>query len=176
MKIRRLEATDDRSAFASGNEDLDVHFRLYALQNQQRHRISATYVAEVDGVVAGFVTITGGTLDPGVLRTFSVGNSCYECPVLRLARLATDVRFRGRGVGTALLRHGMLLAIGQRDTVGCTGIVVDAKPDAVRFYENLGFKEIGCIDEPGPTRLMFLTIKQIAAAMAATAEPAPRGK
>ena len=61
------------------------------------------------------------------------------------------------------------LALEMRDRVGCTGVVVDAKPDAVTFYSSLGFKAVDLIsgalgDRPEPVA-MFLPIGQIAIAV-----------
>lgn len=92
----------------------------------------------------------------------------YPLPVLRLARLGVDVRAQGLGIGKALLRHVLSLALEQRDRLGCVGVVTDAKPDAVAFYESLGFQALEgvreglLISEPVP---MFLGIETIAAAL-----------
>ena len=53
----------------------------------------------------------------------------YRLPVLRLARLGVDQRAQGLGVGSALLRHVLSLALEQRDALGCIGVVTDAKPE-----------------------------------------------
>ena len=53
MEIRALRESDDRSAFQSGDPDLDRFLRKYAGQNQFRHHIGATYVAVERDRVAG---------------------------------------------------------------------------------------------------------------------------
>src|SRR5207237_1166419 len=63
----------------------------------------------------------------------------YPLPVLRLARLAVDERHQGWGVANALLRAVFTLAQRMAADVGCLGVIVDAKPEAVGFYEKLGF-------------------------------------
>jgi len=68
-----------------------------------------------------------------------------------------------------LLRVLLELALDMRDRVGCIGMVVDAKPDAITFYSSLGFKPIELIsgalgDRPEPIA-MFLPIGQVAAAV-----------
>jgi GNAT superfamily N-acetyltransferase len=93
----------------------------------------------------------------------------YPLPILRLARLAVDERYQGHGIGRLLLRVMLELALDMRDRVGCIGIVVDAKPDAIAFYSSLGFKPIDLVsgalgDRPEPVA-MFLPIGQIAAAV-----------
>jgi GNAT superfamily N-acetyltransferase len=87
--------------------------------------------------------------------------------VLRLARLGVDTRAQGLGLGKALLRHVITLALEQRDSLGCIGIVTDAKVEAVPFYEALGFISLGkireglLVEEPVP---MFLAIDTAARA------------
>jgi hypothetical protein len=51
-------------------------------------------------------------------------------------------------VDSILLRTVFALAHEMARTVGCLGVVVDAKPDAVSFYERLGFGR----SETGPSR------------------------
>jgi GNAT superfamily N-acetyltransferase len=71
----------------------------------------------------------------------------YPLPVLRLARLAVDERAQRLGVGRALLRHVLDLALVQRDSLGCVGVVTDAKPDAVPFYSRYGFEPLEGVRE-----------------------------
>ena len=71
----------------------------------------------------------------------------YPLPILRLARLAVDERVQGLGVGRALLRHVLDLALDQRDSLGCIGVVTDAKPDAVSFYARYGFEPLEGVRE-----------------------------
>lgn len=89
----------------------------------------------------------------------------YPLPILRMARLAADARFQGRGVGKLLLRAVLELSVEIRDRVGCIGVVMDAKPEAVDFYSGLGFVPIGLVsggpgDRPEPVA-MFLPIGSI---------------
>jgi len=90
----------------------------------------------------------------------------YPLPVLRLARLAVDRSAQGKGVGGALLRAVFVLAREMAGRVGCVGVVVDAKPEAIGFYERYGFTkldvhqgQLGDRPEPAP---MFLSLGRIA--------------
>jgi GNAT superfamily N-acetyltransferase len=170
VHVRRLEPGDDRSSFRSGNINLDRFFQRYAGQNQFRHHIGTTYVAVQGAQIVGFVTVSSGEM---VVEKLSKRRRrrlpAYPLPILRLARLAVDDRFQGHGIGRLLLRATLELALEMRDRVGCIGVVVDAKPDAVTFYSSLGFKPIELIsgalgDRPEPIA-MFLPIGQIAAAV-----------
>jgi GNAT superfamily N-acetyltransferase len=167
LEVRRLEPTDDRSAFHSGNVDLDRFFLRYAGQNQFRHHIGTSYVAlDADQKIVGFVTVSASEIAPEALDPAKRKRvPKYPIPVLRLARLAVDERATGRGVGSTLLRSVFLLAQQMAMDVGCVGVVVDAKSDAVVFYEKLGFMRLDTVsgelgDRP-PTLAMFLELDQV---------------
>lgn len=170
VRVRRLEPRDDRSVFRSGNIDLDRFFQRYAGQNQFRHHIGTSYVAVQGDRIAGFVTVSSGEmvaekLAKGLRRRFPV----YPLPILRIARLAVEEKYQRHGIGRLLLRAMLELAMDMRDRLGCVGVVVDAKPDAVTFYSSLGFTAIdlssGALgDRPDPVA-MFLPMSQIAAAI-----------
>ena len=172
IEVRKLQATDDRTLFSSGNPDLDRFFRKYAAQNQFKHYVGTTYVAIDAGAIVGFVTVAASAIEVDDLApSLRRGLPRYPLPVLRVARLAADVTAQRRGVGRALLRFTFALALSLRDDFGCVGVVVDAKPEARAFYEKLGFAPLevdeGLLgDRPAPTPY-FLPIDSI---------PLPRGR
>ena len=86
----------------------------------------------------------------------------YPLPILRLARLAVDEAVRGQGLGKELLRFVLQLAIRLARDYGCTGVLVDAKAEAVAFYEKLGFVALELVEgqsdaRPAPVP-MFLSV------------------
>jgi GNAT superfamily N-acetyltransferase len=149
LEIRPLRPDDDRGAFSCGQPDLDRFFHHYAGQNQFRFHLAVTYVAVVEGRLLGFATVSVGSLERKSLPTARLKRRLpgYPLPVLRLARLAVDQRAQGLGLGRALLRHVLDLALDQRDSLGCIGVVTDAKPDAVTFYERYGFEPLEGVRE-----------------------------
>ena len=166
LAIRRLEPQDERAGFQSGNIELDRFFLRYAGQNQFRHHIGTTYVAVDGGTILGFATLAASEvsaerLSAAVRRRLPA----YPLPALRLARLAVDRRAQGRGVAKALLRAVFALAHRMAADMGCVGVVVDAKPEAVGFYRTLGFFELEAVagqlgDRPEPLP-MFLELGAI---------------
>ena len=89
----------------------------------------------------------------------------YPIPVLRLTRLAVSEPDRNRGIGLTLLRSVFYLACEMSEKVGCIGVVVDAKPDAVGFYTRYGFEKLEVLqgtlaDRPEPIP-MFITLSTI---------------
>lgn len=138
-EIRRLGQRDLCDGFTSGDEALDAFFRQYAKQNERRS-VTATSVAVVDGVLAGFVTVVPSGIDPARLKGLVKGLPRQSAGVLVLARMATDTRFQGKGIGSALLRDVVFAgALELAARFGCVGILVDAKPGAVAFYAKYGF-------------------------------------
>ena len=169
VRIRALARGDKREGFRSGNIDIDRFFQRYAGQNQFRHHIGTTYVAISDERIKGFVTVS-----PGELTADSVNQAmrkrlpAYPVPVLRISRLGVDERDQGQEIGSLLLRFAFGLALDLRDRYGCAGVVVDAKPDAVGFYNRLGFLGLDALsgalgDRPEPLPV-FLPVARIAQA------------
>ncbi len=171
MEIRALRDTDDRTTFRSGDADLDRFLAKYAGQNQFRHHIGVTYVALDAERIIGYATVAAATLEaedlPASRRKTLPG---YPLPALRLARLAVDTTAQNRGIGKALLRHALRLAIEMSERFGCVGVVVEAKPGTSEFYSRLGFSPIEAIEgrmasRPEPMS-MFLPLDLVVAAVA----------
>lgn len=173
LELRLLRREDDRSRFACGEPALDRFFQHYAGQNQFKLYLAVTWVAVKGPEILGFATVAGGSLERRSLPPTKLRDRLpdYPLPVLRLARLGVDQRAQGLGIGKALLRHVLRLALAQREHVGCVGVITDAKPGAVAFYEGLGFVRIEDVREGllhGDPTPMFLDITTLAAAVAAT--------
>jgi predicted N-acetyltransferase YhbS len=168
--IRALLATDDRSAFRSGDVELDRFFARYAGQNQFKHHIGSTYVAlDDDAHIVGYATGAASSVEFEALpAAMKKRLPAYPVPVLRLARLAVDTSAQGRGVGAALLRYVFGLALRMAEGYGCSAVVVDAYPAAVAFYEQYGFRAHDVVEgessaRPQPTT-MFLAMQDIVTA------------
>jgi GNAT superfamily N-acetyltransferase len=164
VEIRALQRSDDRQAFRSGDEALDIFFHRYAGQNQFRHHVGTTYVAVEGEQTIGFVTVSPGSLDAADLPSGRKAPP-YPVPILRVARLAVDASARGRGLGKALLRFAIVLAERMMIDLGCVGVVVDAKRGAEELYERYGFVPLDALEgataqRPEPTP-MFLALGSV---------------
>lgn len=169
MEIRALRPSDDRSTFQSGDEALDRFFKKYAGQNQFRHYLGVTYVAVEGSRILGFATVAPSQLDiEDVTSAIRKKLPRYPLSILRLARLAVDRTAQSMGLGTLLLKFVCRLAVKMADDYGCSGIVVDAKPEAVGFYTKYGFAAYDVLEgqseaRPRPTT-MFIAMSTIKAA------------
>lgn len=172
-EVRLLRESDDRASFHCGDEQLDLFFHRYAGQNQFRHHIGITYVAVEAGVISGFATVAAGHIEierlPAALRK-KLPN--YPLPVVRLARLAVDLGAQGTGVGEHLMREVFLTALEMRETLGCVGVVIDAKLDAGPYYSRFGFVALegieGVLEERPAPAPMFLPLSDIVRALGPT--------
>jgi GNAT superfamily N-acetyltransferase len=169
MEIRALREADERSAFHSGDTDLDRFFHRFAAQNQFRHYVGVTYVAVEGARILGFATVAPGHVEiEGLPAAARRTLPRYPLPVLRLARLAVDQSAQGQGLGAQLLRFVLQLAMRMAGDFGCAGVVVDAKRGAVEFYAKHGFLALDAVHgqsdaRPRPTA-MFLAMRVIQAA------------
>jgi len=153
MQVRRLRASDPTASFACGDAGLDRFLRRQAWQNQDAMGIGVTYVATPGSDIAGYATLAAGALErDAVPAAPTAAYPRYPLPVLRLARLAVDTRVQGVGVGGALVGFALRVAWTMRSQVGCVGVVVDAMPGAVGYYETLGFAELAVLEGGSATR------------------------
>lgn len=147
VAIRLLGAEHRREGFDCGEAALN-DFLLRQAGQQQRRGFGKTYVALAeDGVtVTGFITVSAGQVATASLP-LQLKLSRYPAPMLRIGRLAVDVRQQGKGIGQDLLAFALRLAVEFSQRVGLYAVVVDAKHDkAQAFYVKLGF--IACVDNP----------------------------
>ncbi len=84
----------------------------------------------------------------------------YPLPVLKLTRLGVKTEYQGSGVGRVLLKHVLMLALKQKERVGCFGAVVDAKKEALEYYKKFGFIVLESVVKM-QTIPMFLAVKMI---------------
>lgn len=157
--IQLLGKGHRRDGFDCGEAALNEFLQRQAGQ-QQRRGFGKTYVAvDEDGsTVIGFVTISAGQIATASLPA-QAKLPRYPAPILRIGRLAVDVRHQGKGIGQDLLAFALRLAVEFSQRVGLYAVVVDAKNDkAKKYYTKLGF--IACVDSPLCLYLPVATIEQ----------------
>ncbi len=161
--VEALNAGHDRASFASGVEALDRYFREQVTQDVRR-RATLCYVAldRADGKVAGYYTLAAS----GILLSDLPAELARKLPryplvpVARLGRLAVDLAYRGRRLGSGLLWDAMLRAA--RSEIAVFALVVDAKDEpAVELYRNHGFIQFGSLP-----RQLVLPLAKVAAGAA----------
>lgn len=90
----------DVSSFHCTNEDLNDFLKNDALWNQEQ-LINKTYVCYYQNHLVGYFTLTTDTIQvKSIDHSDCVDDFPYSrYPALKLARLATDEKFQGMGVG-----------------------------------------------------------------------------
>lgn len=159
VSIHLLGAEHRREGFDCGEAALN-DFLLRQAGQQQRRGFGKTYVALAeDGLsVTGFITVSVGQVTTASLP-LQLKLPRYPAPILRIGRLAVDVRQQGKGIGQDLLAFALRLAVEFSQRVGLYAVVVDAKHDKAKaFYLKLGF--IACVDNPLCLFLPVATLEQ----------------
>ena len=161
--IERLAAHHVRAGFDCGEGSLN-NFLLRQAGQLQRRGFGRTYVALADDgtTVTGFVSVSAGQV---ATRELPEGLKLphYPASMLRVGRLAVDVRHQGLGIGQDLLAFALQLALEFSQQVGLYAVLVEAKDNKAKgFYTGLGFIETS--DDP---LCLFLPIATLAKAGAA---------
>jgi predicted N-acetyltransferase YhbS len=154
MLVRTLERSDVRAGFSCGEASLDAFLERYAWQNQTRHHLGVTYAAVDDRArrVVGYFTIAAASLSTDGAAARLTPGGYREIAVLRVARLAVDIRVQGIGLGSELLHAALRVAFDESGRMGCAGLMVDARPDATGFYERFGFRALRLLVGGGASR------------------------
>jgi GNAT superfamily N-acetyltransferase len=151
----KLTAAHDLSQFQCGEPELDDWLRRRALSNEE-HGASRTYVVCAGLRVVGYYALAAGAVAhrdaPGRVKR----NMPNPVPVMVIGRLAIDLSFQGRGIGSALLRDAVLRTAQAAKIAGIRAILVHAISDsAKRFYERCGF-----IPSPVDPMTLMITVAQ----------------
>jgi ribosomal protein S18 acetylase RimI-like enzyme len=150
FRIEPLGPDHDRSGFSCGTEPLDRYFREQVTQDVRR-RVTTCYVAlETSGSkIAGYYTLAAaGVPLVDIPKSLAKRLPRYpSVPVARMGRLAVDLAFRGRKLGSALLWDAIARSL--RSEIAVFAIIVDAKDDqAEAFYRHHGFVSFGSQPRP----------------------------
>jgi predicted N-acetyltransferase YhbS len=159
VRIEPLDGRHGREGFDCGDAALNDFLRRQAGQ-QQRRGFGKTYVALADGAtdIVGFVTVSAGQVATQALPSHPKLPR-YPAPMLRIGRLAVDIRQQGQGIGQDLLAFALHLALEFSERVGLYAVVVDAKDGkASAFYRRFGFE--ATLDN---LLCLFLPISRLAA-------------
>lgn len=137
-----INKTHDRVAFDYGDEALNEFLRRYARKGHERGG-AKTFLAiddAADKAILGFYSLSPASVDyartPEMVRH---GLARHDVPGFRLARLAVDRRWQGKGLGGQLLLAAGRRCLRAAAEVGGVVLVIDAKNERVaRWYATHG--------------------------------------
>jgi len=144
-RIELLTESHDRDGFSCEKEQLTKFLRERALRDM-RSKTSATRVLLLESKVeiVGYYTLTAASVSfdkvPDAIRKRIKLTKYPTTSATLLARLARDIRWRGRGIGELLVIDALRRAYNQTAHIGAALILVDAIDDeAAEFYQAFGF-------------------------------------
>lgn len=165
LPLERLSAEHDLSQFETGTHvALDIWLRERALVSEG---LSArTYVvcdANAPNRVVGYYAIATAMEERLALPSAKLRRGMPErIPLLLIARLAVDARFRGLGLGTDLLSDALRRCLAASEIAGARGVVVHAIDEAAaRFYRHHGF-----VPSPLGARVLLMPMESVQALFA----------
>ncbi len=141
VAIEALNPSHDRRAFSCGVPVLDRYLSERASQDVKR-RIGNCFVA-VDrdaGAIAGYYTLSAASLPFSSFPEDETRRLPHYpvLPATLIGRLAVDLRYRGVGLGSALIVDALHRSI--RAAPASFSLLVDAKDgNAAAFYRKHGF-------------------------------------
>jgi GNAT superfamily N-acetyltransferase len=132
----------DRSSFDCGDPSMNDFLRRYARQSHESGA-AKTFLAidHADSkTILGFYSLAPGALaysdTPEIVRR---PLARHDVPGFRLARIATDRRWQGQGLGGQLLAAAARRCLRAAAEVGGVVLIIDAKNErAARWYANYG--------------------------------------
>ncbi len=145
LSIQPLTGRHERSAFESGNAQLDAWLRQIAHQHQKRG-ISKTFVAVTNDApsrILGYYALTACEVLTEELPEDLAKKLPRQVPGVRLGRLAVGRSVQGQGLGELLLVDAITRTQLVLEHVGVHALFVDAKDEpAAGFYRKYGFRPL----------------------------------
>jgi GNAT superfamily N-acetyltransferase len=156
-----LTAAHDVSEFSCGKPSLDRWLKTRALSNQEKGFTAVLVVHEANRVI-GYYGLAPTAVLPSILsRSVRTGQPPNPVLCLLLGQLATDENWRGKGIGTSLLKHALERCVAAAGLVGGRALIVNAVDiEAAQFWKRYGF--LPSKDDP---LVLFRSIADIAASI-----------
>jgi predicted N-acetyltransferase YhbS len=155
-----ITAAHEVKGFDCGNTALNEFLHKYALASAAAG-LARTFVATIKDqpTVIGYFSIAAGAVErEAATERVAKGTPKHAIPVVLLARLAVDLRYKGQRVGEGLLKEALLKILEASSIIGVRCVLVHAKDQkAASFYAKYGF-----VPSPSNSFHMILILKDIA--------------
>ena len=158
-----LTAVHDVSGFSCGKPSLDRWLKTRALSNQEKGFTAVMVVHEANRVIGYYGLAPTGALPATLPRSIRTGQPPDPVPCLLLGQLAADQNYRGRGIGSGLLKHALQRCVTAARLIGGRALIVNAVDrEAADFWKRWGF-----IPSKDDQLILFRSIADIAASVVA---------
>ena len=146
-------------SFDCGDANLNKYIRTHALIND-KNNLSKTFVCMDNDEVIGYVTLCSAQVEfEKMPQSYKSSKPRYPVPAIRIARLAVDLRFQGKGYGKQLLAYAFKKIVMASEITGIKVVIVDAKEQSKLFYEKYGFERLHELAYFLPIETLILAIK-----------------
>jgi GNAT superfamily N-acetyltransferase len=160
FRIEPLERGHPRSAFRSGQPQVDSWLATKALQSQEKHLTATKVLIDPAGAIAGFYTLATAQADfsdlpPELGRQLPRRN----LPVAVLAWLGVSENRHGQGLGSRLLAQALRDCYDAGRTFAVIAVILDCiDENAKDFYQRWDFRPL-----PGHANRLFLSWRELEA-------------
>ena len=157
-RVEPLRRDHPRSAFRSGQAQVDDWLANKALQHQEKHLSATKVLIDPVGTIAGFYTLATAQIDfadlpPNLYRRLPRRN----LPVAVLAWLGIRDTDQGQGLGRRLLAQALVDCHHAGETFPFVAVILDCVDDrALVFYRRWDFRPL-----PGHHHRLFLSWSQL---------------
>lgn len=156
--------------FDCGLVMMDEYYKSNLKRALKSENIRGIGAINLTGEVVGFGTLTLGHIDKTPAKAvIKKSNLPSQLSVVRMVMFGVDRRYQGLGIGQEILRHTFIQAVKVHREVPIKGLYLDAAPNAVSYYESLGFQALDGADAKGGTP-MLISIEPVLQAIIETAE------
>ncbi len=136
-----IAGTHDITAFDCGDTTLNDWLQRRAIKNENSGA-SRTFVVCEDNTIIAYYSLAVGAItreeSSGKIRR----NMPDPIPVMVLGRLAVDVDWQGKQMGTGMLKDAIQRTIIVAEQAGIRALLVHALTDKARnFYQQWGFRK-----------------------------------
>jgi ribosomal protein S18 acetylase RimI-like enzyme len=159
LKIEPLSKHHHRKKFDCGEKELNHYLQAVASQHAKKG-ISRTFVlVDVDSpnCILGFVTLTACEIEAEFLPHPYSKKFPLKVSGAKIGRLAIANDFQQQGLGNQLMVFAMRQAVIVHQSLGLTGLMVDAKSEQAKSY----YQQYGFLPLPDNPFTLFLPIKSI---------------
>ena len=167
LELRRLEASDARPEFSSGDQDLDEFFHKDSILACQE-LLCVAYVLFRNGDPVAFYSLSNDAIrreDAGnsairrILKMIPHEKRYRSTPAAKIGRLGVAAKVQSDGIGTLILDY-LKYSFTTGNKTGCRFLLVDSynNPRTTAFYEKNAFQFLSSQDKDDATRIMYFDL------------------
>ena len=169
MTVVPLTLDYELTSFDCGDSDLN-EFLLEDAKHFLEKRIANTFILDDDGRIAAYFCLLNDKISrlevtnsrwKKIKEGFPDGKQFRSYPTIKIGRFAVSLDYRGRNIGTELMKSIKYLLNAGQSRSAFRFITVDAYLSAIPFYEKNGFKPLTKKEEDDYTRLMFFDMMDV---------------